>query len=497
MGFVFIFRTERQRQRADKLAKALRRRGIDVCVGLDREPVEVRASVSRALIDHCALMVAVCSDLDMANPGVAEPMRYAVTLGKLLALCPQGVHMPANLGPVHGVSQNWTGDAAELSEACDAIIAAASRNAPPGEFENASDGAASQEYAAYGQIHKQGGVDAMARFLRTYPGGMFEEIVRAELDAATRPTYEPAHASSRLAFARDESAGEEPERVWRMGDWSPWRAIGDLRKYLPWIGAAVLVAVAVAVVALVPRDALNFVPGAGRSGQSAQTESDSGPTARIRLAPAEVEAAPAEANALTDVPDDSAPVQTAELRPSPVAAERASDRVAGVIPASPPPPESEPVVTASLTPPTTPPPEPASASPGPDISQLEPAMREVVQRARSAEGRAYVQARSRAGVAHVVTGRSSAGTGVYYGDWSDSAANGVGRALWANGDAYAGAWAASRPDGYGVLRLDDGRRYEGEFSAGSPTGRGVFWGADGRRLTGDALFSALVSARSR
>jgi hypothetical protein len=124
-------------------------------------------------------------------------------------------------------------------------------------------------------------------------------------------------------------------------------------------------------------------------------------------------------------------------------------------------------------------------------------MREAVQRARSTEARALTQARSRAGVAQVVPGRPSAGAGVYYGDWSDNGASGVGRAVWASGDAYAGGWTASRPNGYGVLRLADGRRYEGEFSAGSPTGRGVFWGADGRRLTGDRLFDALVSARSR
>jgi hypothetical protein len=134
-----------------------------------------------------------------------------------------------------------------------------------------------------------------------------------------------------------------------------------------------------------------------------------------------------------------------------------------------------------------------------DVSQLEASVRDFVERARRNEARALVEALRRGGAQNAasIATRSNAGSGVYRGEWSNGAANGLGRAVWANGDTYAGSWGASRPDGLGVLGIAGGLRYEGEFAEGIPTGRGVFWGPDGRPLTGDRLASALVSARSR
>ena len=130
-----------------------------------------------------------------------------------------------------------------------------------------------------------------------------------------------------------------------------------------------------------------------------------------------------------------------------------------------------------------------------DLAQLDPDARALVQRARASETTANAEAARRAGAIAVT--RPGSGIGSYRGAASGGVANGLGKAVWNNGDAYAGAWTGSQPNGFGVLRLANGSRYEGQFAGGAPTGRGVFWNEEGRRLMGDRLFAALVRARSQ
>jgi hypothetical protein len=142
-------------------------------------------------------------------------------------------------------------------------------------------------------------------------------------------------------------------------------------------------------------------------------------------------------------------------------------------------------------------PEPEASRVVRDTARLDPVARNAVERARRSEAAALAAAAARTSTARIVVARPNTGAGLYHGEWADNAAHGLGRAVWGNGDWYAGSWRGSAPHGYGVLVLASGMQYEGEFSAGAPTGRGAFWGEDGRRLTGDRLFAALVSARTR
>lgn len=500
MGFVFIFRSASERRRADQLAKALRERGLEVVVGLQSEPQEVRSSVSRALADHCSVMAALWTEADASDASFVEPMRHAASLGKLLALSPPGRPPPANLGPVVEVSQNWTGDKSEFESLVEAILHASIRNSPAGD---AGASSASDEYAAYQRMHRQGSVDAMARFLREYPGGMFEEIVRAELDAATRPTYQPAR---RNVMSFGDGDGDAPGRVWRMAEWAPLRALRGFAKIWPWAGVAALALGAAGLASVVPwgsvQQALNAPP-------PAQAREVAGPSASVRIEPEAVEAAEVleEPQAVEQrqeaALEPAAPLRTAEREEMRREETRSPERAASA-----PEREPEPVQVAAAAPPQEQPrtqaaPPPATVPTPPtstivtnayDISQLEPDQREALERARRSEARALTAAR---GASDRTAPPRGSASGIYNGQWSSNGASGLGRATWSNGDAYAGNWRTSRPHGYGVLRLAGGMRYEGEFADGAPTGRGVFWGADGRRLTGDTLFAALVRARTR
>jgi hypothetical protein len=310
MGFVFVLRRAAQRGRASQLAKALKERGLDVCVGLQNEPAEVRPSVSRSLIDHCTVMAALWSEADLSDPAFVEPMRYAATEGKLIAMSLDGAFLPASFGEVAEAPAGWN-NRATFGEVCDALAEKARQNSTPHEWAAADAFTASEEYAAYNRMQKQGGVEAMARFLREYSGGMLEDIVRSELDSATRPTYEPA-ANRGWSMAKSDEPNQ-PGNVWRMGDGSPANPFETVDRRWLWAAGGVLAlgGLALAAVLAGPTVQLDLRPRMADAGQSSVEQ----------VAPAQPRGDPLPAAVATPI------VQAMQAEPPPPAEPQAADRI--------------------------------------------------------------------------------------------------------------------------------------------------------------------------
>ncbi len=51
--------------------------------------------------------------------------------------------------------------------------------------------------------------------------------------------------------------------------------------------------------------------------------------------------------------------------------------------------------------------------------------------------------------------------------------NGVGKAVYANGNVYSGQWKDDENTGYGMFKFKTGCTYYGEWNNGKPNGEGV------------------------
>jgi hypothetical protein len=400
---------------------------------------------------------------------------------------------------------------------CNAIVDKAEKNS--NEASGETSFSASEEYAACARMHKKGNVEAMAAFLRAFPGGMLEDIVRAELDAATRPTYNPNPGSGwRPLGASNASEAERATRVWRLAPWSVRQVLERLDRRWLWAGAVIVGAAILALVFSLMGQSQRVVrPSSGSTEVRRLVEREGG--ANMSLSPPEARAEtprqssrevssavaaqlastharmPLPSNGVTQAGSTSAFLPVVSGANSAVT-EQPNAQQAGGEPVSP---AAEVVSQTVRTNVSAPAQAAVIDTHAYDATRLEASVRDVVALARRNQARAIALAASHQGEGgggETLSGRDSRGPGVYGGEWSNGAAVGLGRAVWANGDRYEGAWRNSRPDGTGVLNLSNGLRYEGELTAGTPTGRGVFWGNNGRRLVGDQLFAALVAARS-
>lgn len=457
MGLVFILRRKAQAGRAERLAKAMRQRGLDVCAGLDYEPEPLRSAIGRRIVDEAALTVFVWQQADLADETYLDIVAYAAARRRLVQARLEPGPLPQALAGAPFAPETWLTNDAALADWCDEVV----------EYVQASPQRPwpypiADEYAALSAMHKRGGTEAIERFLNDYPGGLFEDIARAELDDATQPVYEPTSIPS---GADDASAS-----VWRM----------QSRSVAPWLATAGLVAAAaVAVVLLNPGGFLR--PAPETTTPALEAGAQTAPALEARAAPV---LEPPSAIAAIAVGSDTAAPPT----PQPIRVEAASVDVAQIdrAPARDLPTPASAALLPAFTPPA------AETAVVRDISDLAPDLRTIVEQARRAQARALVES-LRGGEGSSIASR---GSGLYRGQRAAGEANGAGRAVWSNGDVYAGNWSGSRPEGYGVLDLSNGARFEGEFAGGAPTGRGVFWDAEGRRLTGDRLFAALVRART-
>lgn len=481
MGFFLILGGAKQKSRVRRLKAALVRRGADVCVGPPEVPEALFAVVGRTLVDHCDLVAAIGADEAADTLIVSEVLRYASSRGKLYAIQVETEVQSADR--THSAASDaWPADNAQLALLCEALETKANSLVATRPKSEDALYRASEEYSAYLNMHRGGGVEAIARFLRAFPGGMFEDVVRSELDAATRPDYTPRRSS----FVGEND--DRDTRGWRMEGRALERLFQVLRVQWPWLGIAAIAA----AIAIFMNSGVDLPPSSG---------ADSAPRSASALQiPPPARQPPLDASA---APGVTAPVQTASAAPTPanvgsvatpaeIETVLASSNMSALENVDP---VASGVVDGVETAPAPLPQAPRTTRVAHNAAQLNAEQQAIVQRARQAEARGNELASAQSGLPHRISG--GAGVGDYGGQWEGGDANGLGAAVWTNGSAYAGSWQTSRPHGYGVLVLANGQQYEGEFVAGAPSGRGVFWDADGRPLTGDGLFAALLQARVR
>lgn len=491
MSFVLLLGGPGQNGRLNRLERALKARGRDVCLGHPHLAEGLFSGVGRTLVDHCDVVAGLELAGLPAASAAAETARYGQSRGKLLAIVLSPDEAAQSETGESRALEVWPHQASQLGALCDAIEEKAQRLAATRPEGVGLTHLASAEYAAYLAMRRRGDVEAIARFLRAFPGGMFEDLVRAELDAATRPDYVPRRP--RFANERDD-AGDSVRQGWRLGGGWLERLLEPVRAHWPWLSVAAVAALLVVAAntgvewprASSPRagsQVIALTPPAAGAQPSQSAESSVAPVGNLPF----VE--PNETFAASAAQPQAAPprVEMTSLAPAPVEGAPFSRSVEQASTPAPLPPA--PTQTAP------PPPlvAPAAARVAYDLGALDGDARRVVERARQNERRARDLARGQSGLPHRIA--SSAGVAGYQGEWTANAANGFGAAVWANGSSYAGAWRGSRPHGYGVLVQANGQQYEGEFEGGAPSGRGVFWGADGRPLAGDRLFAALLQAR--
>jgi hypothetical protein len=432
----------------------LRQRGYDVCVAPCGENGGLREGVLRSLLLVADALVAFWSPEDLAEPWFSEIVVDAKRAKKLV-----GGGDSAGIPGLKGFKR--------IEPRLEALIGAVSARVGPSQNDNGAK--VSVEYADLRRAAAAGDARAWRGFLSAHPDGAFRPLAEAEREIASTPTYRSP---------QQEDAGETQSAPWRLGHgWSPWAAPA---------GGFALLAVAVGALVLARQPLLTAAPNESSLGPpSAQAVTSallpSSPPVETIVA-SESEPPPqtpeptqvVRAGATQVAPEHAASVGDValidELRP------RQSIQAPLPIAQAPPPPRTERISQSVL------------AQNAFDRSQVEPALRSVVEQARRRQRYAEDRARGSS------TSHELSATGArYQGEWNGGA-NGLGVAHFANGDRYAGSWRQSQPSGMGVLRMRNGARYEGEFADGAPTGRGVFWRQDGTRLTGSELFRELVAA---
>lgn len=423
---------------ARDLEAALRRRGIDACAPVHRDIQVARAGIWRSLAPQASVVVAIWTQADSVDKLFLEMLEQAAVAKRLIAASADGAPPPTPPTPVACTVE-------ALSQAAERHVAAT------------QNPIVRREYGALRKACASGRAEAWRAFLRAHPDGVFQAVAHAQLDMSSAPGYRPNPAQFTDAVS-----------PWRT---QPKRATLGLTALAGALGAVAL--------------AVYF-------GQHTANNAPAMPAPHAApfpaLQPPQQSAAPAQATQDEPSVADELARLAAPPEPAPPmeAIERPTPQIASVEP-----------VAVAITAPT------ASAALVATVStplarpvnsaQIEPGLRAVVEQARRRQNYARDRA-ARSANARTLAGAERAGR--YLGDWADGGPSGLGAANWTDGARYEGSWRRARPDGLGVLSLANGIRYEGEFNDGSPTGRGVFWGGDGRQITGEALFGALVAARS-
>ena len=178
---------------ARSLAAMLTTKQIEVCAGLEQAPGDTRAEAYRAAIDRGALMVALWAEDDHTDPAYVDYMLYAQRNGRLFAVAVGSARLPGMLGGDASVAGALDDrDAQQRQTLSDLIAQRVSRGRaskvilmlfPPGLV--------AEETKAFLRVQRQRSANALVRFLREYPEGIFERVVRDQLDAETRPQYQP------------------------------------------------------------------------------------------------------------------------------------------------------------------------------------------------------------------------------------------------------------------------------------------------------------------
>jgi hypothetical protein len=481
MADVFISYKREDRRVAERLSIALEQLGFDVWWDFEILSGQQFRRVIEKVIDECAAVVVLWSQLSRESRFVVDEATHARELNKLCPARIDDCRPPLGFGGEHIVDLcAWDGelDHEGLKNLVRALETATGKKARLGARARDRDEAARYaEMEAFKAAQASENVGALRAFLNSYPKGAFANFVRAQLEELGARAPAVATARAQGASVAPPPSREVPSYIapsHRHPPTPPPVHEGPKRR-IPWTLVVGLLIVA-GVVVLRPWEQRPLQP---------EQETHS--------------AAPAPSNTNAELEDARRRGREAVERSEPGQASREE--------AAP----SQPVLRRQLP--------DATARHAPySLDLLHPRVRAAVLEAREAESRANNAAerarivaaqaeqsgtrRPRSGYgiqtwgdgdryAGQFTDRAKSGAGVYThgstdrslrfeGEFAADQVNGFGVYYWRDGERYAGDYRSNVRIGYGVQSFADGSRYEGQWASDARNGHGVLWDANGR-----------------